>query len=64
MHADVATKEFMEDLKHLAMDTNADKVKQKLLELIQCWATAFRSKPEYKIVVDTHNLMKLEGMFF
>ena len=50
----------MEDLKHLAMD-GSEKIKEKVLELIQCWAHAFRGKSEYKIVADTHNLMKLEG---
>lgn len=39
-------------------------VKNKILELLQCWALAFKNKPEYKIVVDTHNLMKLAGFDF
>uniref|UniRef100_A0A915HQ45 Hepatocyte growth factor-regulated tyrosine kinase substrate n=1 Tax=Romanomermis culicivorax TaxID=13658 RepID=A0A915HQ45_ROMCU len=63
-HREIATKEFMEDLKHLAEESSSEKVKDKILELIQCWAHAFRSKAEYKIVVDTHNLMKLEGYTF
>lgn len=36
----------------------------KILELLQCWAVVFKNKPEYKIVVDTHNLMKLAGFDF
>ncbi|ETN74089.1 FYVE zinc finger [Necator americanus] len=32
--------------------------------MLQCWAMAFANKPEYKIVVDTHNLMKLAGFDF
>ncbi|CDW54649.1 hepatocyte growth factor regulated tyrosine [Trichuris trichiura] len=63
MHKEVATKEFMEDLKHLTSDCS-DKVKDKILELIQCWAHAFRENPDYRIVKDTHNLMKLEGHVF
>lgn len=39
-------------------------VKNKALEMLQCWATAFANKPEYKMVVDTHNLMKLAGFDF
>lgn len=39
-------------------------MKSKILELLQCWAMAFKNKPEYKIVVDTHNLMKLAGFEF
>uniref|UniRef100_A0A5S6QYU6 Hepatocyte growth factor-regulated tyrosine kinase substrate n=1 Tax=Trichuris muris TaxID=70415 RepID=A0A5S6QYU6_TRIMR len=63
IHKEVATKEVMEDLKHLTSDC-PDKVKDKILELIQCWAHAFRENPEYRIVKDTHNLMKLEGHVF
>lgn len=59
-HKEVATKECMEDMKHMAAEST-EKVKEKILELIQCWAHAFRDKPEYKIVKDTHALMKLEG---
>lgn len=63
-HAEIATKDFMEDLKNLSLDSTPDKVKSKILELLQCWAMAFKNKPEYKIVVDTHNLMKLAGFEF
>ncbi|VDP04911.1 unnamed protein product [Soboliphyme baturini] len=63
MHKEITTKEAMEDLKHLAADC-PDKVKEKILELIQCWAHAFRDKPEYRLVKDTHTLMKLEGYSF
>ena len=76
-HRELATLECMESLKRLAHGTNADKVKEKVLELVQCWAYAFRERAEYKvgvlwgygdifmqIVVDTHNLMKLEGFEF
>ncbi|VDM14924.1 unnamed protein product [Wuchereria bancrofti] len=88
-HAEIATRDFMEDLKNLSLDTTPDKyrvnwvwwhtlsvgvirrrvtgndgVKNKILELLQCWALAFKNKPEYKIVVDTHNLMKLAGFDF
>ncbi|VDK21914.1 unnamed protein product [Anisakis simplex] len=63
-HAEVATKDFMEDLKNLSLDSTTDKVKNKILELLQCWAMAFKNKPEYKIVVDTHNLMKFAGFEF
>ena len=32
--------------------------------MLQCWATAFANKPEYKIVVDTPTLMKLAAFDF
>lgn len=64
VHAEVATREFMEDFKNLVTENKYDEVKNKSLEMLQCWATAFANKPEYKMVVDTHNLMKLAGFDF
>ncbi|KAK0398225.1 hypothetical protein QR680_002483 [Steinernema hermaphroditum] len=63
-HKEVATKAFMEDMRTLATEGNSSKIREKVLELLQCWASAFKSKSEYKIVVDTHNLMKLSGVSF
>lgn len=63
-HNEVATREFMEEFKNLAFENKYDKVKDKTLEMLQCWAMAFVNKPEYKIVVDTHNLLKLAGVDF
>ena len=40
-----------------------DSVKAKILELVQCWAYAFRDNNDYKIVVDTFNEMKNSGKF-
>lgn len=54
----------MDDLKNLVIAGVPDKVKEKILELVQCWSSAFRDKPEYKIVVDTHNLLKMNGFEF
>ncbi|CAJ0580161.1 unnamed protein product, partial [Mesorhabditis spiculigera] len=64
VHSELATREFMEGVKNLAIEAKAEKVKNKVLELLQCWAMAFANKQEYKIVVDTHNLMKLAGFDF
>uniref|UniRef100_A0A1I7UEG3 Hepatocyte growth factor-regulated tyrosine kinase substrate n=1 Tax=Caenorhabditis tropicalis TaxID=1561998 RepID=A0A1I7UEG3_9PELO len=64
VHSEVATREFMEDFKNLVTENKYDEVKNKSLEMLQCWATAFANKPEYKMVVDTHNLMKLAGFDF
>ena len=41
--------------------TKPDPVKAKLLELIQCWAHAFKKNPNYRVVEDYFNSMKLEG---
>ncbi|CAD6197508.1 unnamed protein product [Caenorhabditis auriculariae] len=64
MHSEIATREFMEDFKNLVTESKYDEVKNKALEMLQCWATAFANKPEYKMIVDTHNLMKLAGFDF
>ncbi|PAV60304.1 hypothetical protein WR25_19181 [Diploscapter pachys] len=63
-HHEVATREFMEEFKNLGIDGKYENVKNKVLEMLQCWAMAFANKPEYKIIVDTHNLMKLAGFDF
>ncbi|CAJ0918237.1 unnamed protein product, partial [Mesorhabditis belari] len=64
VHNELATREFMEGIKELAIEAKAETVKTKVLELLQCWAMAFANKAEYKIIVDTHNLMKLAGFDF
>lgn len=63
-HAEIASKEFMDDLKNIVIEGSPDKVKSKVLELIQCWASAFEKYPQYKIVCDTHNFMKMYGFEF
>ncbi|KAI6234616.1 Hepatocyte growth factor-regulated tyrosine kinase substrate [Aphelenchoides fujianensis] len=63
-HAEIATKDFMEDLKNLVIENAPDKVKNKVLELIQCWSSAFEKYPEYKIVGDTLSFMKMYGYEF
>lgn len=37
-------------------------MKNKILELIQTWAHAFRNEPSYRAMQDTLNLMKVEGI--
>ncbi|CAN8007831.1 unnamed protein product [Ixodes pacificus] len=39
-------------------------VRDKVLELVQAWAHAFRNDPNYRAVQDTLNLMKVEGHKF
>ena len=50
-HRELATRDCMESLKRLAHDSQADKVKEKVLELLQCWAYVFRERIEYKVPV-------------
>uniref|UniRef100_A0A914I9L2 Hepatocyte growth factor-regulated tyrosine kinase substrate n=1 Tax=Globodera rostochiensis TaxID=31243 RepID=A0A914I9L2_GLORO len=46
---EVATKEFMDDLKSMVISNPPEKIRDKLLELIQCWTSAFKGIPEFKI---------------
>lgn len=60
VHQEIATKDLMEQLRGIAL-VKSDPIKKKILELIQCWAHAFKRNPNYKIVEDYYNSMKLEG---
>ncbi|XP_033096306.1 hepatocyte growth factor-regulated tyrosine kinase substrate-like isoform X2 [Anneissia japonica] len=60
---EVSNKLFMEELKELLSSGN-EELKNKILELIQAWGTAFRNEPKMKTVVDMYNLLKLEGHTF
>ena len=37
---------------------------KKILEMIQLWGIAGRSKPEFKVATDVFNVMKAEGYEF
>lgn len=63
VHQEVATKDFMDIMRNIA-GTKSDPVKSKVLELIQCWSHAFKKNPNYRIVEDYFNAMKLEGFQF
>ncbi|XP_065557945.1 hepatocyte growth factor-regulated tyrosine kinase substrate-like isoform X2 [Artemia franciscana] len=64
VHEEIATKTFMEDMRDLAKNSKDDPVKNKVLELIQAWAYAFRNSSRYRAVQDTLNIMKAEGFTF
>lgn len=63
IHAEVATREFMEFMKNL-VNSRGDPVKSKVLELIQVWSHAFRNESSYRVVQETFNILKLEGHSF
>ncbi|KAJ9590148.1 hypothetical protein L9F63_016733, partial [Diploptera punctata] len=64
IHDEIGTKQYMEQLRDLVKNTSHDNVKNKVLELIQAWAYAFRNSPKYRAVQDTVNIMKTEGYKF
>jgi growth factor-regulated tyrosine kinase substrate len=49
---------------YFILKTRPDPIRAKILELIQCWSHAFKKNPNYKIVEDFYNAMKLEGFLF
>ncbi|XP_012230194.2 hepatocyte growth factor-regulated tyrosine kinase substrate isoform X1 [Linepithema humile] len=64
IHDEIATKQYMEQLKELVKTSPHENVRMKTLELIQAWAHAFRHSPKYRTVQDTVNIMKTEGYQF
>ena len=50
IHDEVASRAFMDDLQELVNSSTNEKVRTKILELIQAWAHAFRKEHRYKIV--------------
>ncbi|XP_022663251.1 hepatocyte growth factor-regulated tyrosine kinase substrate-like isoform X2 [Varroa destructor] len=65
IHKEVATQAFMDDLKEICKATPSGPVRDKVLELIQTWAHAFRKEPAYRAVQDTMTIMRAaEGVKF
>ncbi|KAL1130762.1 hypothetical protein AAG570_012003 [Ranatra chinensis] len=64
IHEEVGTKGYMELLRETVKTTTHENVKNKVLELLQTWAFAFRNSPKYRAVQDTVNIMKAEGYKF
>ncbi|KAJ1527447.1 hypothetical protein ONE63_007427 [Megalurothrips usitatus] len=64
IHNEVGTKTFMEQLRELHKTSPHEIVKNKILELLQAWAFAFRNIPKYQAVQDIVTIMKTEGYKF
>ena len=50
VHDEVCSKTYMESLHDLVKTTPHEQVKNKILELLQAWAFAFRNKAKYRAV--------------
>lgn len=61
VHVEVASRQFMEELRELVKNTTNENVRNRLLELIQTWAHAFRNEPKYRAIQDIFNLLRMEG---
>ncbi|CAG9094633.1 unnamed protein product [Plutella xylostella] len=64
IHDEVASKGFCEMLRDLVKTTQHENLRNKILELIQAWAFAFRNNPKYRAVQDTVNILKAECFKF
>ncbi|XP_028967603.1 hepatocyte growth factor-regulated tyrosine kinase substrate [Galendromus occidentalis] len=64
IHKEVATQAFMEDFRGLLRLHESEVVRDKILELIQTWAHAFRKEPAYRAVQDLMTFMRVEGVKF
>lgn len=63
-HLEVATRTFMEELRDLVKVTTNEKLKDKILELVQAWSHAFKKDPNYRVIQDYFTVMKAEGHKF
>ncbi|CAH2207468.1 jg978, partial [Pararge aegeria aegeria] len=50
VHDEVASKPFCEMLRDLVKTTQHENLRNKILDLIQAWAFAFRNTPKYRAV--------------
>lgn len=64
VHEEVITQTYLEELKDMAKTSTADRVKNKILEMVQAWGIAFKDKSQYKIATNLYNVMKAEGYTF
>lgn len=63
-HNEVLTKTFLEELREMCKQPSHEKMKAKILELIQVWAHAFRNDPSHRAIQETLTIMKAEGYSF
>lgn len=50
IHDEISSKTNCEMFSSLVAQTSHENVRNKMLELIQCWAYAFRSTPKYRAI--------------
>ncbi|KAH8413509.1 hypothetical protein KR009_011864, partial [Drosophila setifemur] len=64
VHEEVFTKENCEMFSSFLETTPHENVRQKMLELVQTWANAFRSSDKYQAIKDTMTILKAKGHTF
>ncbi|XP_055918152.1 hepatocyte growth factor-regulated tyrosine kinase substrate isoform X2 [Eupeodes corollae] len=64
IHEEVFTKENCEMFSTFLEQTPHENVRQKMLELVQTWAYAFRTSEKYQSIKDTMTILKAKGHTF
>ncbi|KAH8293168.1 hypothetical protein KR044_009654, partial [Drosophila immigrans] len=64
VHEEVFTKENCEMFSSFLEQTPHENVRQKMLELVQTWAYAFRSSDKFQAIKDTMTILKAKGHTF
>jgi len=58
VHEEIITRSFLEQQKERLQGQSSEKIAEKILEMIQTWGLAGRSKAEFKLATDMYNIMK------
>ena len=61
VHEEIITRAFLEQQKERLQGQAPEKISEKILEMIQTWGLAGRSKAEFKLATDMYNIMKGKG---
>lgn len=64
IHDEICSKDSCEMFTNFIETTTHENVKAKMLELIQCWAYAFRTFDQYQPIIDTVTILKIKGHKF
>ena len=63
-HTEVITDQYMEKMKDLVKNTRSDSLRNKLLEMVQCWGLGFKNDSKLRIAFTLYNVLKAEGYKF
>lgn len=63
MHDEVATHDFMDELRVL-VKSGSDLVKEQILSMVQTWNQTLGKKSNYRVIQDTYNVLRAEGYTF
>jgi len=62
-HSEIISEAFMEKIVDILKNVKSEQLKNKLLEMVQCWGLAFKNT-EHKIAYRLYNVLKAEGYSF